>query len=174
MTHPLPVGERKIQIFAKICIEVANIFSLDVSASFKISAFVDAKIAFVDVDARSFDTFESFIAFWVAWWCDFASKAAHSVNANCSIGAGMIVRAFVNIGAANIVGVRCESVMALAVVVDNAVDTFCVFAADAGIKFALVVFDNAVRITVAAVTLVTLAHSSVSALRIRSTFVRAV
>ena len=174
VTYPLPVGERKIQIFAKICIEIANIFSLDVSASFKVSAFVDAKITFVDVDTCSFDTFESLIAFRVAWWCNFASEAAYSIDASCSIGAGMIVRAFVNIGAANVVGVCCESVMALAVVVDKAVDAFCVFATDAGIKFAFVVFDNAVGITVTSVAFITFANSSVSALRIRSTFVSAV
>ena len=171
MTHPLPVGERKIQIIAKISIEIANVFPLDVSASFKVSACVFAFFTFVDVDAFSVDAFVSGFALWLAWWSYLASKAAKSVDASCSICAGMISGAFVNVGAANVVGVRGESIVALAVVVDEPVDAFSVFAANTGIDFALVIFDNAVGIAVAAVTVVALADSFDGALRICSTFV---
>lgn len=174
MTHPLPVGERKVQIVAKISIEIANVLSLDVPASFKVSAGVFAFFAFVNVDAFSVDAFVSGVALRLAWWRYFASKAAISVDASCSICAGMISGAFVNVGAANVVGIRGESVVALAVVVDQAVDAFSVFAANTGIDFALVVFDNAVGIAVAAVVIVALANSFDGALRVSSTIVGAV
>ena len=64
--------------------------------------------------------------------------------------------------------------MALAVVVNEPVDAFSVFAANTRVDFALVVFDNAVCIAVAAVTVVALADSFDGALRVWSTFVGAV
>jgi len=150
------------------------VLSPDVSASLKVSAFVYAFSTLVDIDTFSVATFVSGFARLLAWWRYFARKAANSVHADCSICAGMISRAFVNIGAANVVGIGGKAVVAFAVVVDEAVYAFSVFAANTGIDFTLVIFDNTVGEAVAAITLVALAHTIAVALRVCSTFVGAV